>query len=152
MHFLLNGLYAVVILFLFPWLLVRSLMTGRYRQGVRAKLFGLAVPLGGGKPVVWFHGVSLGEVQLLRTLVAAFRKRHPDWQCVVSATTDTGLAEARRSFPDLPVIAFPFDFSWAVSRTLDAVKPRLVVLAESELWPNFLRAARLRGVPVVVAN
>jgi 3-deoxy-D-manno-octulosonic-acid transferase len=153
MHFLLNALYGLALVLLFPWLLVRSFMTGRYQRGMKAKLFGIsAAPLPGNKPVVWFHGVSLGEVQLLKTLVAAFRKRHPDWQCVVSATTDTGMAEAKKAFADLPVIPWPFDFSWAVSRTLAAVGPRLIVLAESELWPNFLRAAYKRHVPVIVIN
>jgi 3-deoxy-D-manno-octulosonic-acid transferase len=153
MHFLLNALYGLAIVLLFPWLLVRSFMTGRYQRGMKAKLFGLsAAPYIGNRPVVWFHGVSLGEVQLLKTVVAAFRKRHPEWQCVVSATTDTGMAEAQKAFADLPVIPWPFDFSWAVSRTLAAVQPRLIVLAESELWPNFLRAARKRKVPVIVIN
>src|SRR5205807_933829 len=84
--------------------------------------------------------------------VAAFRKRHPDWECVVSATTDTGLDEARRCFPDLPIIVWPLDFSWAVKRALNIVKPRLLVLAEGELWPNMLRAAKARRVPVAVVN
>jgi 3-deoxy-D-manno-octulosonic-acid transferase len=101
---------------------------------------------------VWFHGVSVGEVHLLRQVVAAFRRRHPGRPCVVSTTTDTGFAEARRCFPDLTVIHFPFDFSWSVARTLRAVRPALVVLAESELWPNFLLAARRQGVPVAVIN
>ncbi len=78
--------------------------------------------------------------------------RHPEWLVVVSSTTDSGLAEARKRFPDLAVFAWPFDFSWAVATALDAVKPALVVLTESELWPNFLRAAKRRGVPVVVVN
>ena len=67
-------------------------------------------------------------MNLLGTLVPAFRKRHPDWLVVVSSTTDTGLAEARKRFADLAVIAWPFDFSWAVAAALDAVKPALVVL------------------------
>ena len=100
-------------------------------------------------PVAWFHAVSVGEVNLLGTLVPAFRKRHPDWLVVVSSTTDTGLAEARQRFADLAVIAWPFDFSWSVAAALDAVKPALVVLTESELWPNFLAAAKRRAVPVM---
>ena len=91
-------------------------------------------------------------MNLLGTLVPAFHQRHPGWLVVVSSTTDTGLAEARKRFPDLAVVAWPFDFSWAVGVALDAVKPALVVLTESELWPNFLRAAKRRNVPVVVVN
>ena len=102
--------------------------------------------------MVWFHAVSVGEVNLLGTLVPAFQKRHPECHVVVSSTTDTGLTEARTKFPGLDVIAWPFDFSWAVAAALDAVNPSLVVLTESELWPNFLAAATKRKVPVVVVN
>jgi 3-deoxy-D-manno-octulosonic-acid transferase len=102
--------------------------------------------------VIWFHGVSVGEIHLLRQLVTACRQRHPDWVCVVSTTTDTGHDEARKAFADLSVFWFPFDFSWAVRRTLRQVDPALIVLAEGELWPNFLLAARRHGVPVAVVN
>jgi 3-deoxy-D-manno-octulosonic-acid transferase len=138
-----------------PWLLYRSLTSGRYRRAPLARFFGavpLTRPAKNGRPRAWFHGVSVGEVHLLRQVVAGFRERHPNWECVVSSTTDTGLDEARRCFPDLPVIAWPLDFSWAVRRALDIVQPRLLVLAEGELWPNMLRAAKRRGVTVAVVN
>ena len=105
-----------------------------------------------GNNVVWFHGVSVGEIYLLATVVRAFRQRHPDWQCLITTTTETGMAEAKKTFADLPVIFWPFDFSWSIHRTLKAARPRLVVLAESELWPNFLKAAKKRNVPVMVIN
>jgi 3-deoxy-D-manno-octulosonic-acid transferase len=155
MRFLLDAAYLLALLVLSPWLLYKAFTTGKYRRGMKAKLLGLSpchlVTLSPCHPV-WFHGVSVGEVHLLRQVIAAFRRRHPGRPCVVSTTTDTGFAEARRCFPDLAVIHFPFDFSWAVARTLRAVRPALVVLAESELWPNFLSAARRQGVPVAVIN
>jgi 3-deoxy-D-manno-octulosonic-acid transferase len=158
MPLLLDALYLLGLLVLSPWLLFRAFRTGRYRHALRDRLFGLerARPMiaaihPGARPV-WFHGVSVGEVHLLRQVIAAFRKRHPERPCVVSTTTDTGFEEARKAFPDLPVIHFPFDFTWAVRRTMRAVDPALVVLAEGELWPNFLLAARGRGVPVAVVN
>jgi 3-deoxy-D-manno-octulosonic-acid transferase len=151
MRWLLDAVYLVALALLSPWLLWRAWKTGRYRRGLRAKLFGPSSPPG--LPgAVWFHGVSVGEVHLLRQVVAAFRHRHPDLPCLISSTTDTGLDEARRCFAGLPVIAWPFDFSWAVRRALRLVRPRLVVLAEGELWPNFLLAARATGVPVAVVN
>ena len=152
MPVVLDCLYLLVLAAASPWLLWRSLRTGRYRAGLAAKLFGHVDVPGDPRPTIWFHGVSVGEVHLLVTLVAAFRKRHPGWRVVVSATTDTGLAEARARFPDLTVVPYPFDFSWAVGRALDAVRPHLVVLAESELWPNFLHAAARRRIPVAVVN
>jgi 3-deoxy-D-manno-octulosonic-acid transferase len=96
--------------------------------------------------------VSVGEIHLLRQVIAAFRRRRPDAKCVVSTTTDTGCEEARKHFPDLDIIWWPLDFSWATRRALERVAPRLVVLAESELWPNFLLAAKERGIPVAVIN
>lgn len=150
---LLDLAYLVALFALSPWLVWRAATTGRYRRDLGAKLFGrVAVPNPHKQPVAWFHAVSVGEVNLLGTLVPAFCKRHPEYLVVVSSTTDTGLAEARRRFSDHAVIAFPFDFSWAVGAALDAVRPALVVLTESELWPNFLSAAKQRCVPVVVVN
>jgi 3-deoxy-D-manno-octulosonic-acid transferase len=150
---LLNLIYGVALLILSPWLLIRSLRTGRYRQNLRTKLLGHCEMIAeGSKPVIWFHGVSVGEVHLLRQLVKAFRERQPDWQVVISSTTDTGLAEARKHFADLDVIPYPFDFTWSVRRTMEKVRPRLIVLAESELWPNFLRSANRKEIPVVVVN
>lgn len=150
MSWLLDFVYLFVLSLLSPWLLYRALRTGRYRRGLSDKLFGLRQALPPG--AVWFHGVSVGEIHLLRQVVATFRRRFPDVPCVLSTTTDTGFDEACRCFPDLFVFYYPFDFSWAVRRSLWAIAPRLIVLAEAELWPNFLMAARQNAVPVVVIN
>ena len=95
---LLDSLYVIALLLLSPWLLWRAWRTGRYRAGLRYKLLGLHQELPPG--AVWFHGVSVGEIVLLRQLVAAFRRRHPDRAVVISSTTDTGLEEVRKHFPD----------------------------------------------------
>lgn len=168
MRWPLNALYLFVIVLLSPWLAWRAAKTGRYRRDLAAKLMGKVSPpfsrdaeaLRSGaranpeqsRFTVWFHGVSVGEIHLLVTVVAAYRKRHPDAHCVVSSTTDTGLAEARAKFVDCTVVAWPFDFSWAVANALDSVRPNLIVLAEAEMWPNFLAAARSRKIPVAVIN
>ncbi|HEY7329033.1 MAG TPA: 3-deoxy-D-manno-octulosonic acid transferase [Gemmataceae bacterium] len=150
MSWLLDYVYLFVLSLLSPWLLYRAFRTGRYRRGLRDKLFGLREALPPG--AVWFHGVSVGEIHLLRQVIATFRRHYPDITCVLSTTTDTGYDEARRCFPDLFVFYYPFDFSWAVRRSLRAISPRLVVLAEAELWPNFLIAVRRQGVPIAVIN
>ena len=116
---LLDLLYLFVLALLSPWLAWRAIATGRYRRTLVAKFLGhVSATNPHRKPVAWFHAVSVGDVNLLGTLVPAFRKRHPDWLLVVSSTTDTGLAEARRRFAELPVIAWPLDFSWAVRRAM----------------------------------
>lgn len=153
MSYVFNAVYVGFLLLLSPWLVYKSLTTGKYRRGLWMKLTG-RIPLvtHDSDSTLWFHGVSVGEIHLLRNVLAAFRTRHPECQCVVSTTTDTGFDEARKAFPDLPVFFWPLDFSWAVKTALRRVKPDLVVLAECELWPNFLRAAERAGVPVAVIN
>lgn len=148
-----NALYLLALTLLSPWLLWRRVRTGRYRSNLAAKLLGrvtVANPFA--KPVAWFHGVSVGEIHLLVTVVAGFRKRHPDWLVVVSSTTDTGLAEAKIRFAGLSVIPWPFDYTWTVRRAMTAVNPRLLVLTEGELWPNAVRAAKAHGTAVAVIN
>jgi 3-deoxy-D-manno-octulosonic-acid transferase len=152
MPYLLNFIYLFILTLLSPWLLYKALTTGKYRRGLLRKFVGQSLLRDGDEACVWFHGVSVGEIHLLRQVVAAFQKRHGDWDCVISTTTDTGYDEACKRFPDLHVFYWPFDFSWAVHRALRRVNPSLVVLAEGELWPNFLSAARSRGVPVAVIN
>ncbi len=152
MPYLLNLVYLLTLTLLSPWLLYKALTTGKYRRGLWHKLTGRAFVRAGDAPCAWFHGVSVGEVHLLRQVVAVFRQRHPDWECVISTTTDTGFAEAEKCFPDLRVFWWPFDFTWAVGRALRHVRPSLVVLAEGEVWPNFLTVAKQCGVPVAVIN
>lgn len=150
---LLDGVYLAGLTAALPWLIWRRWATGRYRRGLRAKLLGaIPAPPAGTGPIAWFHGVSVGEIHLLSTVVPAFQKRHPDWRIVVSSTTDTGIAEATQRFPTCHVVDFPFDFSWAVGQALSSIRPHIVILAESELWPNFLAEAQARRIPVVVIN
>jgi 3-deoxy-D-manno-octulosonic-acid transferase len=152
MTYLLNLVYLLTLLIFSPWLLYKALTTGKYRRGMWRKLSGRAFLRLSAAPCAWFHGVSVGEVHLLRQVVACFRRRHPTWECVISTTTDTGFEEATKRFPDLPVFYWPLDFSWAVHRALRRIKPNLIILAEGELWPNFLAAASQRDVPVAVIN
>src|SRR5205823_12583651 len=95
MPIILDALYFLALLVLSPWLVWRALATGRYRRDLAAKLLGrVRIPNPHRKPVAWFHAVSVGEMNLLGTLVPAFRKEHPDWLVVVSSTPGPGLAAA----------------------------------------------------------
>ncbi len=151
MRFLFDLLYVCVLLLLSPWIVWRAWRTGRYRQHLAAKLLGHVPISRSDQPTVWFHGVSVGEVHLLTTLIQQFLAKQPGYRVIVSSTTDTGLTEATAKFGH-NVIPYPFDFSWACDNALSAVKPVLIVLAESDLWPNFLATAKQHGVPVVVIN
>ncbi|GAB6166891.1 3-deoxy-D-manno-octulosonic acid transferase [Thermostilla marina] len=149
---LLDVVYLGLIAVLSPYLAWSAWRKGKYREGYAEKLFGLVPRRGGDRPCVWFHAVSVGEVNLLPRLVARWRERHPDWDVVVSTTTKTGMELARRRFPECTVFYCPLDFSWAVRRAVRRVRPHLLVLTELEIWPNLIRTAKRQGVRVAVIN
>ena len=99
------------------------------------------------------HGVSVGEQVGLGGLVKALGESELRPEVVVSASTTSGVEAARRMHGGrLEVVRYPLDFAWMTNRFLDALRPRLVVLAELELWPSFLAACSRRRIPVVVVN
>jgi 3-deoxy-D-manno-octulosonic-acid transferase len=106
----------------------------------------------GKRPVIWLHAVSVGESLAARPLLKALRSTYPDHAILVSNTTETGRGIASR-FPETDLcIYFPFDFLPAVTRVLERIEPRLVIIMETEIWPNFNREASRRGIPLVLAN
>ena len=152
MPYLLNCVYLLALLLTLPFWIFKALTTGKYREGLGRKLRGAPPKVAGSGPVVWLHAVSVGEVLLLGPLLARLRRRRPDWQLVVSTTTNTGYAVAREKLSDATVFYAPLDFTWAVRRVMDGLSPQLLVLAELELWPNLLLEARRRRLPVAVIN
>ncbi|MGL4465815.1 MAG: 3-deoxy-D-manno-octulosonic acid transferase [Planctomycetia bacterium] len=152
--YLLNGAYLAALTALAPILACKAVATGKYRVGLLRKLRGVSKTdfTDDGRPVVWLHAVSVGEILLLRPLVALLAQRRPDLRLVLSTTTNTGYAVAVERFPNLTVVYAPFDFTWSVRGTFNRLRPILLVLAELELWPNLLLEARRRNVPVAVAN
>lgn len=106
-----------------------------------------------GRPVLWLHAVSMGEVGIALPLVAALEERLPGWQMVVSTTTSTGMGELQKRLPPSAIrIYYPFDFPGPVRRVLDALRPRAIVLVEADLWPNLIWQAADRDIPLFLAN
>lgn len=101
---------------------------------------------------VLLHGVSVGEVKALKPLLHELSRRDPGLELVVSSSTPTGLAFAERLYPDHRVVAYPLDLPDACARFLKRMDPALVILAELEIWPNFLRQCARRGVEVAIVN
>ncbi len=122
-----------------------------YRASL-AERFGSPPRLAVGRPRVWIHGVSVGEVMVARPLVELLAARHPEWDLVFSTTTTTGQEVARKTWPDRTVFYMPVDLSACVRSTLARTRPDLIVLIELEVWPNHLMEARRAGVPVVIVN
>ncbi len=152
MPYLLNLIYMLLILAALPWLVLASMRKGKYREGYAAKFLGRVPRRESEGKCIWLHAVSVGEVNLLAPLLREIRRRRPDWECVVSTTTMTGMALARKKYSDLSVFYCPLDFSWAVRAAMRRIRPDVLVLAELELWPNLIRAARQSGAAVAVIN
>jgi 3-deoxy-D-manno-octulosonic-acid transferase len=91
-------------------------------------------------------------VNLIATLVSAIEREFPGWECVVSTTTKTGFALAQKKYSPRTVFYCPLDFSWAVRAAVRRIRPDVLILAELELWPNLIRAARRHGAKVAVVN
>ena len=134
-----------------PYALLRSL-TGRHRMGdIRGRMGRSAYPdLEGG---IWIHAVSVGEIGVARNLLRALRKARPGCRIGLSVTTAAGRELAERTLSgEASIFAYPFDLAGPVERALDATRPSLVLLTETEIWPLFLERAAGRGVPVALVN
>jgi 3-deoxy-D-manno-octulosonic-acid transferase len=148
---LLMGLAAIL---LTPYWLIQGIRHGKYLSNLKERL-GLAFPALEKLPAersaaIWLHAVSVGEVLAGVTLAKRLKEEFPERAFVVSTTTITGqaLAKERMPFADA-VIYFPLDWAFCARRALAAVRPALVVVLETEIWPNFLREAARRNVPVI---
>ena len=147
-------LFLAVPLFI-PYFFYRSLTRRRLRKGIVERLGFLSAEKRAclhGAETLWVHAVSVGETIAVRPLLMALKKRYPEKKIVLSTVTETGRSIAE-NLDDVDLcIYFPFDFGFAVRRMLNAVRPSLIVVVETEIWPNFLRYAHRSGIPTVLAN
>jgi 3-deoxy-D-manno-octulosonic-acid transferase len=153
--FLYSASLAVAMLVSLPYWLFQMLRHGKYYKGFGERLGRVPARLQLPKPdeeVVWLHAVSVGEVLAVAGLVDELQRLSPRLRVFVSTTTDTGQALARKRFGETNVLYFPMDFALAIRPYLRGLRPRIVVIAETEFWPNFLRMAHNGGTRVVVVN
>ena len=135
-----------------PWWLWGMATKRKYREGLAERLgrvparfvseqrLDAATP----RPVIWLHAVSVGEVLAVSRLVAELDAALPGFRLLISTTTRTGQALARERFGAHRVFYCPLDLLWAVHAYLDALKPAMLILAETEFWPNLLSACSRR--------
>jgi 3-deoxy-D-manno-octulosonic-acid transferase len=156
-YFLYSVLMGLAVLLTSPYWLIQGLRHGKYLSNLGERL-GFSVPtldkLPSNRPgAIWIHAVSVGEALSGVTLAKRLKETYPQRPLIVSTTTLTGqsLATERMPFVDA-VIYFPFDWAFCVRKVLDAAKPALVVILETEIWPNFLRESRNRNIPVLFVS
>lgn len=156
MYTLYSLLLALAAVLSLPWWALQMLRLGKYRAGfseriglVPQRIFQQARQQRG---PIWIHAVSVGEVLAVGPLVSQLRTASPDRQVFVSTTTATGQRLARQRFGETQVFFMPLDFGPSLRPYFRALGPSLLVLAETEFWPNLLHLARRRAIPVAIVN
>jgi 3-deoxy-D-manno-octulosonic-acid transferase len=156
MYIIYNLLLVVLTIVLSPYILFKLATVPKYRGGITQKLGrvrkGMLRLLGGTRPI-WVHAVSVGEVMAAHPLIRELKKKYPDRKLLLSTVTVTGNFTAKQRVPEADaVFYFPFDYPWTVRRVIANIDPAIVLIAETELWPNFFRELGRRGIPSAVIN
>jgi len=154
MYLAYSALLVLWLLISSPYWLIQMTRHGKYRAGLRERLGGVPdrLRIVSVRPTIWVHAVSVGEVLAVSGLIAELQTRYPGHRIVVSTTTDTGQKLARKRFGEESVFYFPLDLPFALRRYLSVLNPQLIVVAETEFWPNFFRIARESGARIAVVN
>jgi 3-deoxy-D-manno-octulosonic-acid transferase len=152
---ILHGTYNTLISGLSPLIFGRLLLKGIQSPGYKhrwSERLGHA-PFRSEQGTIWVHAVSVGEVQAAVPLLKMLRERHPDREILVTTTTPTGSQQLRDQLGDSVRHCYaPYDFPFAVPRFLDAARPSVAVIMETEIWPNIFRECSRRGIPLFLAN
>ena len=157
MYFIYSFLMGIAALLLIPYWLVQGLRNGKYLSNLGERL-GFSFPALAKLPTnstgaIWIHAVSVGEALSGIALARRLKDAYPHRPLVISTTTQTGQALARERMPFADaVIYFPLDWAFCVRRALDAVRPSVVLVLETEIWPNFLRETGQRKLPVLFVS
>jgi 3-deoxy-D-manno-octulosonic-acid transferase len=148
-----SALFVALVLGLPYWLLAMA-TNGKYREGLSERLGWVPDRLreGDTRKTIWVHAVSVGEVLAASRLVNELSACAPQYRVLLSTTTRTGQRLARERTGATRAFYFPLDFPWIVRRYLRVLDPVLLVLVETELWPNLLTACRQAAIPVAVVN
>jgi 3-deoxy-D-manno-octulosonic-acid transferase len=163
MYILYSLLLALVFVISLPWWAIQVLRLGKYRAGLKERLgmtpervrvsFHATHHATQARPnSIWIHAVSVGEVLAVSQLVAELRKADPERVVFVSTTTATGQTLARQRFGENHVFFMPLDFGFALRPYFTLLQPRLLILAETEFWPNLLRLSRKNRALVAIVN
>jgi len=152
MKFIADLLYVLAAIAVSPVVLYRMARHKRYRTGW-ANRFGKITRKNPEKKCIWLHAVSVGEINATRTIVDELKNRFPDFEIVISTTTDTGFAQAATLYgTEHQVFYIPLDLSWIMRSAFRRLQPTICLLMELEVWPNFIQTANRMNIPVVVVN
>jgi 3-deoxy-D-manno-octulosonic-acid transferase len=156
MYILYNIVLVLLTVLLSPVILFKLITVPKYRGGISQKLGRVRKKvkrvIQGTRPI-WVHAVSVGEVMAAHPLIRELKKKYPGRKLILSTVTVTGNYTARQRVPEADaVFFFPFDYPWIVRRVIRRINPVIVLVAETELWPNFFRELTRAGIPSAVIN
>jgi 3-deoxy-D-manno-octulosonic-acid transferase len=157
MYLIYSAGLALALLVTLPYWMVQAARKGKYRIGLRERFGAVPArlrPTRQDENCIWIHAVSVGEVIAVSGIITSLQTRlgEKGWRIAISTTTATGQKLAQERFGEANVFYFPVDFAFALRPYFRVLRPRLVILAETEFWPNFLRLARSAGAKVAVVN
>ncbi len=154
-YLLYNLLLLISALFLVPYYLLLGLRYGKSRRGIRERL-GFYSPEQliaiQSKRTIWIHAVSVGETRAAMPLIRQLHQKYPEFQILLTNVTETGHAIAQTVEEIDLCLFFPFDFSTVVHKALTTINPELIIIVETELWPNFIRQAHMSNIPLILVN
>jgi len=156
MYIIYNLVLILLTIVLSPVIIFKLITAPKYRGGISQKLGRVRKRvkqvIGKTRPI-WVHAVSVGEVMAAHPLIRELKKKYPGRKLILSTVTVTGNYTARQRVPEADaVFFFPFDYPWIVRRVIHRINPVIVLVAETELWPNFFRELKRAGVPSAVIN
>lgn len=153
MYFLYNAVLGLGFVLALPWFLWKGRGSGKYYRTFRERMGRLPVYLNiDGDRTIWVHAVSVGEVLATRPLIPALKERYPNHRVYLSTTTMTGNAVAQKIRGVDGLFYAPFDFPGPVRKALQTVNPALLVIVETEIWPNLIHEAHRRGTRIAIVN
>ena len=149
-------IYNVVLFFLlliyFPYFFIKNKFIRKLPLNLKDR-FGKNIPENERETKsIWFHAVSMGEVLSIQNLISEVKKIHSDWRIYLSTLTPTGFEIANKKIEADGIFYFPLDFPWIIRKYFQKIKPELLILTESEFWPNLLNEAKKRGIKVLLVN
>src|ERR1051325_10762937 len=153
MYFLYSLVLACAAVLLLPWIAIQMLRLGKYRAGFKERLGFIPARLKGATPgCIWIHAVSVGEVLAVSGLIAELKNARPGTQIFISTTTATGQRLARERFGEAQCFFMPVDLGFAVRAYLNTLQPQMLILVETEFWPNLLHLVQKRGIAIATVN
>ena len=154
LHIVYSALLVIFALLLLPVIVIALIVVPKFRAGFFQKLGFYYLNLPHEKKTIWIHAVSVGEVNAVESLVKETKARFQGCNIVLSTVTKTGHEVAKKKLSDVvdAIVYFPFDFNFSVFSALTAIRPSLVVIAETEIWPNFSFMVNAKKIPLMIVN